>query len=558
MIVLVVMGRKKKTLHDYAAEFSDLAVRRHVLEHDDTGETSVVETLYCKSCELPMRVRRDRILEHLASGRHYRNRRLIKQHWSRAPVLVTTGADHVEDLSLPLASSLHPPPSFILQASSISNTISTSNPVPSPPLHRRPQSSLPGHPNISSTTNIMPGREDPAPSTSSSFGSFRIQHPSISSKHLDQRHVISEASNGLVPGGLYGREAAQERSIGLAVIGVSHGSQALLQSIAEENGCHLYYIVENQRLAVETAFNEGLLAKTRVLQEQDVDVALSDRRVSGVVICSPPELAAAMTLKALKAGKAVLCEKLLSTSRQRVEACFDEAENQGKPLVCGLYKRFDPALKYLFKRIHQKNALGRIQKLSTVSRSFPCSSVSKIKTSGGIFYNSALHDIDVVIWLLGVSLPDTVFSLGHAFCTDMTTLKDVDTVTISMKFSSGAIVTLDISQHCTKSCDQRLEVYGLQGSLRLDNQNPLCIIENGSSFPTPSQTHNERYRDAYKELFRHFLRTIKGVSHPVITKEQYVCALQVAAAAEQSWQSGSTVDLSNEAIDVSIIKTEII
>ncbi|XP_040285878.1 myo-inositol 2-dehydrogenase-like [Bufo bufo] len=555
------MGRKKKTLHDYAAEFTDLAVRRHVIEHDDTGETSVVETLYCKSCELPMRVRRDRILEHLASGRHYRNRRLIKQHWSRAPMLVTTGADHVEDLSLPMDSSLHPQPSYILQANSISNNICTSNLVPSPSLLHHHQSSIPGHPSISSTTNIMTGREDPAPSTSSSlpssFGTIHFQNPSISSRHTNQRHVISEASNSIVLGGLYSRNVSQENKIGLAVIGVSHSSQALLQSISEESGCHLYYIVENQRLAVETAFSEGLVARTRVLQEQDVDIALGDQRVSGVVICSPPEVAAAITLETLKAGKAVLCEKLLSTSRQTVEACFDEADKQGRPLVCGFYKRFDPALKYLFKKIHQKNALGRIQKLSAVSRTFPCSSISKVKTSGGIFYSPALHDIDIAIWLLGVSLPNTVFSLGHAFCSDMTTLKDLDTVSISMKFSSGAIVNLDVSQHCTKSCDQRLELYGLQGSLRLDNQNPLCIIENGSSFPTPSQTHNERYREAYRELFRHFIRTIKGISHPVITKKQYICALQVAAAAEQSWQSGSAVDLRNEAVDVSLIKTEV-
>ncbi|KAG8568583.1 hypothetical protein GDO81_014068 [Engystomops pustulosus] len=413
------MGRKKKTLHDYAAEFTDLAVRRHVIKHDDTGETSVVETLYCKSCELPMRVRRDRILEHLASGRHYRNRRLIKQHWNRTPVLVT-GTDHVEDVTLHLDSSFHPPP-FLLQANSISNTIGTNNAITSPPLHRyHHQSLLPGHPHISSTTNTMSGREDSAPSTSSSlpssFGTIHIQNPTISSKQLNQKHVISEASNSIVPGGLYKRDASGESNIGLAIIGVSHGSQALLQSIAEENGYHLYYIVENQRLAVETAFSEGLLAKTRVLQEKDVDIVLSDQRVSGVVICSPPEVAAAMTLETLKAGKAVLCEKLLSKNRQLVETCFDEADKQGKPLVCGFYKRFDPALKYLFKKIHQKNALGRIQKLSTVSRTFPSSSISKIKTSGGIFYNAALHDIDIAIWLLGVSLPDTVFSLGHAFC----------------------------------------------------------------------------------------------------------------------------------------------
>lgn len=82
------MGRKKKTLHDYAAEFSELAVKRHLLERGAAGEAAVVETLYCTSCQLPMRVRRDRILEHLSSGRHYRNRRLLRQHGLRAPLLL--------------------------------------------------------------------------------------------------------------------------------------------------------------------------------------------------------------------------------------------------------------------------------------------------------------------------------------------------------------------------------------------------------------------------------------------------------------------------------------
>lgn len=41
---------------------------------------------------------------------------------------------------------------------------------------------------------------------------------------------------------------------------------------------------------------------------------------------------------------------------------------------------------------------------------------------------------------------------------DLAQLKDADTVAISMKFRSGAIVTLDVSQHCTKTCDHRLEV----------------------------------------------------------------------------------------------------
>lgn len=37
-------------------------------------------------------------------------------------------------------------------------------------------------------------------------------------------------------------------------------------------------------------------------------------------------------------GKGVLCEGLPSLDRQTAEACFDEANRCGRPLVCGFYK----------------------------------------------------------------------------------------------------------------------------------------------------------------------------------------------------------------------------
>lgn len=54
-----------------------------------------------------------------------------------------------------------------------------------------------------------------------------------------------------------------------------------------------------------------------------------------------------------------------------------------------------------------------------------------------------------------------------------------------------------------------------------------------------------------------FVPVPAGKESPVITKEQFLWTIQVAAAAEQSWRNGSAVDLRNEAIDSSVIKTEI-
>lgn len=44
----------------------------------------------------------------------------------------------------------------------------------------------------------------------------------------------------------------------------------------------------------------------------------------------------------------------------------------------------------------------------------------------------------------------------------------------------------------------------------MDNRNPLGITEHGTSVSLYSQTQADRYRDAHRELFRHFLRTLKG------------------------------------------------
>ncbi|KAM6336779.1 LOW QUALITY PROTEIN: myo-inositol 2-dehydrogenase-like [Alca torda] len=503
-------GAKKKTLHDYAAEFSELAVKRHLLERGGGGEAAVVvETLYCTSCQLPMRVRRDRILEHLSSGRHYRNRRLLRQHGLRAPLLLSAGADGGGGLPLQLdAPSLLSQPSFILAGSSAI--------VPSPPSYHKP---------------LVP------------------HHPVAAGSLAGQRGAAPEASDGLAPTIRHGS------GVGLALFGIGLVDKALFQTLMEENSCCLLYVVEDQLEEVESAFGAEFLAGTRVLRQQDADIALNDQRVSGAIICSPPEEASEIVIDALRAGKGVFCERLPSLDRQTAEACFDEADRCGRP-VCGFYKRFDPALQFLYKKVRDSQALGRIHRISTISSIYPAASLSFLKTSGGIFYNAAVHDIDIVS-LLGESAPDTIFSLGHAFCADMAYLKDADTVAVSMKFPSGAIVTLDISQHCTKSCDQRLEVHGSQGTLRVDNRNPLGITEHGTSVSIYSQTQADRYRDAHRELFRHFLRTLKGKEPPAITKEQFLWTIQVAAAAEQSWRNGSAVDLRNEATESSVIKTEI-
>uniref|UniRef100_A0A8C4V2W7 Uncharacterized protein n=1 Tax=Falco tinnunculus TaxID=100819 RepID=A0A8C4V2W7_FALTI len=199
------MGRKKKTLHDYAAEFSELAVKRHLLERGAAGEAAaVVETLYCTPCHLPLQL--------------------------DAPSLLIQ-------------------PSFILAASA--DTSTSYGMDPSPPSYHKPL--VPQHPSTtSSPASAATPREDPTPSTSA-------RHPSaLATSHMRivPTPLTAEASNGPMPALGHGSDS---NSVGLALFGIGLINKGLFQSLMEENGCCLLYVVADQLEEVERAFGAEFL-----------------------------------------------------------------------------------------------------------------------------------------------------------------------------------------------------------------------------------------------------------------------------------------------------------
>lgn len=77
--------------------------------------------------------------------------------------------------------------------------------------------------------------------------------------------------------------------------------------------------------------------------------------------------------------------------------------------------------------------------------------------SGGIFHDCAVHDIDMVCWILE-EFPNSVFTIAHAHNKEIEQLHDVDTVVIVMKFPSGVLSTIELSRNSSYGYDQRLEV----------------------------------------------------------------------------------------------------
>jgi len=77
--------------------------------------------------------------------------------------------------------------------------------------------------------------------------------------------------------------------------------------------------------------------------------------------------------------------------------------------------------------------------------------------AGGIFHDCAVHDIDMVCWIVG-DFPSSIYTVAHAHVDVIRSLNDVDTVVISMKFRDGTLAIIDLSRFAAYGYDQRLEV----------------------------------------------------------------------------------------------------
>ncbi|XP_061424035.1 uncharacterized protein LOC133352422 isoform X2 [Lethenteron reissneri] len=348
---------------------------------------------------------------------------------------------------------------------------------------------------------------------------------------------------------------------GLAVLGAGPGSIALLGALQEADAlglCRVLYVLAQQPGLLEGALEQPFLARTRLMHAHDADIALNDQRVSGVVVCAQPPDATELVLVALRQGKGVLCEHLLGESQEASDACFQEAISAGKPLLCGFYRRFDPALQLIQRRIEERGEFGQITRVAAVSYGYPPPNFSLLhKSAGGIFYDSVVHDVDTVCWLVGGGAPENIYATGSAFTQESAAMSDADVVCVTLRFPGGALGTVESGRSGPGACEHRVEVRGTQLAVRVEAGEPLGVRVLGPAggpwAPLPSQTSAQHYRAARAALVHHFLHTLTGAVSPGVSQEDYNRAVGVCSAAEQYWREGCPRD----AALITIVKTEV-
>ncbi|MBG0855769.1 inositol 2-dehydrogenase [Streptomyces spinoverrucosus] len=294
--------------------------------------------------------------------------------------------------------------------------------------------------------------------------------------------------------------------------------------------------------AVESAARE-VAERFGGLPGSDADAVLADPGVDAVVIASPTPTHVDLLTRAVETGKAVMCEKPIDLDLARVDDCRTWIGAAASRVMVGFNRRFDPSFRAVRERV-AAGEIGRLEQLVIISRDPAPSPAEYLASSGGLFRDMTIHDLDMARFFLGEVVE--VSAMGSNLVADyIADLGDIDGAMVTLRGADGALAHITNSRRCTYGYDQRLEAFGALGALGVDNLRPDGVRAYGARATEAAAPYLDffldRYTPAYRAELAHFIEAIDSGTEPTPGFEDGRAALVLADAAEQSLRTGRVV-----------------
>uniref|UniRef100_A0A1I8H6T9 GFO_IDH_MocA domain-containing protein n=1 Tax=Macrostomum lignano TaxID=282301 RepID=A0A1I8H6T9_9PLAT len=306
-----------------------------------------------------------------------------------------------------------------------------------------------------------------------------------------------------------------------AVFGLGRAGRIHFGNIASLRLARVKYVIDADPKAASVAAAAILGGQTdelpKFLLPEEEDQAMADPEVTFCVICSPTMTHETALRKCINSGKQMFCEKPIATSLESMKEVYKLAENKGLLLHCSFNRRYDPSFSLLRDRI--PTTCGEVHTIRTCSRDNPYPSIEYLRTSGGIFHDCGVHDLDMACWLAG-EWPSTVFATAARHNPQLKDFNDHDTAVIVVHGAQGMIASNNV-------CDRAVTSSTAAGVNSANIQ---------YSFP-------QRYAEGYVNSMRSFLSRISGSDENamIVTPIESLNVSTLADACEKSLETGAPV-----------------
>ncbi|GLA40666.1 hypothetical protein AnigIFM63309_008500 [Aspergillus niger] len=285
----------------------------------------------------------------------------------------------------------------------------------------------------------------------------------------------------------------------------------------------------------------------------DYDEMLEREDLEAVVIASITAVHAEQAIKAIKKGLHVLCEKPLSIDLDVAQSVLDAYEESLKThpnqkVICGFSRRFDAS----YREAHERITRGEFG-LPVVFRSQTADLIDTsgffveyAKTSGGIFLDCSIHDIDLMLWFLGEdSNIKSLQSVGvTAVHPGLQESNDRDNALATLEFAGGKIAALYCTRMMAAGQEDITELICERGSIQVNFQprkNHVEIHDAAGARRLLPQHYYERFREAFITEAAEFTECCLENKAPPISLRSSVKAVAVGQALQRSLISGEKI-----------------
>ena len=273
----------------------------------------------------------------------------------------------------------------------------------------------------------------------------------------------------------------------------------------------------------------AMATASHVINSSDVDA---------VIIASPGEFHAGLTLECIAAGKPVLCEKPLAPTVEECEAVIAAEQASGRRLVqVGFMRRNDVGYRHLKDNLNS-GAIGEALILHCEHRNpdVPDSFTSEMSMT-----DSVIHEIDTARWLLDEEIVRVRVIAGKQTPNAASHLNDPQLVI--MESESGVIVSVEVFVNAKYGYDVRCEVVGSNGFTSLGTQDLGQYVSDTRRSVTMPANWRIRFGDAYRAEIQDWVNGIAAGESRGANSFDGLCATHVAQAAVRAVTSGVTVEI---------------
>jgi predicted dehydrogenase len=282
--------------------------------------------------------------------------------------------------------------------------------------------------------------------------------------------------------------------------------------------------------------------------ETDFAVALKKHKPDAVIVSNPTSLHLDVAIPAAEAGCAILLEKPISHSMERVDVLQSAVQKSGSKVLVAFQFRFHPGM-VKTRELIENGEIGRVVSAHVHFGEYlpawhPWEDYRKGYAAradmGGGVVATQCHSLDYLPWLVGRRVESLWGFAGKL--SDLEVDVD-DTAKIGLRFEGGALGSLHLDYN-QQPPEHEFRIIGTNGTIKWNLADGAVRIyrtdkKDWDVFPLPEGWERNMM---FMEQTRHFVDVVSGTSEPACTLEDGVQVQQLVDAVHRSSTAHSMIE----------------